>query len=251
MSRNAIMQHNRHRNAGPKGFTLIELLVVIAIIALLAAILFPVFARARENARRATCQSNMKQIGLAATQYTQDYDERMPTFSLLDGTYGDGSVGNFDAPGALPNFLNLIYPYLKSSQVYVCPDAVPEQDAYGPNSVSSTNYMPNAVVMGRSIVVVPSTAQTVCLQEWGTLRNAMLLRPDFWVVSGTSPSGYTHNVWGVSGIGGYSDVHFDGGNLLFMDGHVKFMKQSALNATYFGLPIADQSGNLGAYPSTF
>src|SRR5687767_10691477 len=60
-------------------FTLIELLVVIAIIALLAAILFPVFARARENARRAGCQSNLKQIGLGIMQYSQDYDELMPS----------------------------------------------------------------------------------------------------------------------------------------------------------------------------
>src|SRR5476649_2802466 len=66
----------RTQHAG--AFTLIELLVVIAIIAILAAILFPVFARARENARRASCQSNLKQIGLGITQYCQDYDERMP-----------------------------------------------------------------------------------------------------------------------------------------------------------------------------
>ena len=61
-----------------RAFTLIELLVVIAIIALLAAILFPVFARARENARRSSCGSNMKQMGLAVQQYSQDYDERFP-----------------------------------------------------------------------------------------------------------------------------------------------------------------------------
>lgn len=72
--------HNADRSKGSKGFTLIEILVVIAIIALLAAILFPVFARARENARRTSCASNLKQIGLGIMQYTQDYDERMPPF---------------------------------------------------------------------------------------------------------------------------------------------------------------------------
>ena len=66
------------RNHAKKGFTLIELLVVIAIIAILAAILFPVFQKVRENARRASCQSNMKQLGLAFIQYTQDSDEKMP-----------------------------------------------------------------------------------------------------------------------------------------------------------------------------
>jgi prepilin-type N-terminal cleavage/methylation domain-containing protein len=76
---------NQHRSVGKKAFTLIELLVVIAIIAILAAILFPVFGRARENARRSACISNLKQIGLAATQYTQDYDGNFPAVNAWDG----------------------------------------------------------------------------------------------------------------------------------------------------------------------
>src|SRR5471030_3311170 len=98
---------------GTRGFTLIELLVVIAIIAILAAILFPVFARARENARRASCMSNLKQIGLATMQYTQDYDERFPNEGCsfpIQPPY-DASYGSDER----------LLPYIKSYQVFVCP----------------------------------------------------------------------------------------------------------------------------------
>ncbi len=88
------------------GFTLIELLVVIAIIAILAAILFPVFGRARENARRSSCQSNLKQIGLGILQYTQDYDERFPQ------TVQD--------PGQYQGWVQLVTPYIKSYQLFQC-----------------------------------------------------------------------------------------------------------------------------------
>jgi prepilin-type N-terminal cleavage/methylation domain-containing protein/prepilin-type processing-associated H-X9-DG protein len=95
-----------------KGFTLIELLVVIAIIAILAAILFPVFARARENARRASCASNLKQIGLGIMQYTQDYDERYLTEP------GIAAGQNNTA------WSTTIQPYLKSTQIFMCPSGV-------------------------------------------------------------------------------------------------------------------------------
>src|SRR6476659_7951599 len=99
-------------------FTLIELLVVIAIIAILAAILFPVFARARENARRSSCQSNLKQIGLGLLQYAQDYDERLPFFFY-------GVDGNATDPPTVANprykWMDAIYPYVKSEQIFACP----------------------------------------------------------------------------------------------------------------------------------
>src|SRR5688572_7142500 len=99
-----------------RGFTLIELLVVIAIIALLAAILFPVFARARENARRTTCQSNMKQMALGMIQYTQDYDEK----------FGFGGCGSTcaDFPtecGTAGSWAEMVQPYIKSTQIFKCP----------------------------------------------------------------------------------------------------------------------------------
>ena len=90
-----------------RGFTLIELLVVIAIIAILAAILFPVFARARENARRASCQSNVKQILLGVFQYTQDYDEKYPSTFTYNGGY-------------TATWYTLTQPYLKSTQIFKC-----------------------------------------------------------------------------------------------------------------------------------
>ena len=100
------------------GFTLIELLVVIAIIAILAAILLPVFAAARERARQTTCASNLKQLGLAIMQYTQDYDESPPNGTSYTSTAYNSVCANH----ALQGWAGQIYPYVKSSRVYTCPD---------------------------------------------------------------------------------------------------------------------------------
>ena len=116
---------NQSKNAKQKAFTLIELLVVIAIIAILAAILFPVFARARENARRASCASNLKQIGLATMQYAQDYDERLYAHRYNSGTDSNPLIAQDPSiSGAARDktfWATLIQPYLKSYQVFVCP----------------------------------------------------------------------------------------------------------------------------------
>lgn len=114
-----------------KGFTLIELLVVIAIIAILAAILFPVFQKVRENARKTSCLSNQKQIGLATVQYVQDSDETFPPLAvynngvqgtgvgtIVNSTTGTSRVGN----GTPVGFFDAIQPYVKSLQVMHCPD---------------------------------------------------------------------------------------------------------------------------------
>ena len=124
-----------------RGFTLIELLVVIAIIAILAAILFPVFGRARENARRASCQSNLKQIGLGLMQYVQDNNERVPAGCADQGTPGpDGlCVAKRDVV-----WMSSIQPYVKSTQIFTCPSAdFDEADLVLADS-TTLGYAPNA-----------------------------------------------------------------------------------------------------------
>ncbi len=112
-----VKQQRHYRKVRP-GFTLIELLVVIAIIAILASILFPVFAQAREKARQSSCLSNQKQLSMALNIYTQDYDETLPPYSYGPGTAG--YFGYFGADG--PRWADMIFPYVKSRQVFDCPD---------------------------------------------------------------------------------------------------------------------------------
>jgi prepilin-type N-terminal cleavage/methylation domain-containing protein len=108
------------RVTAPRAFTLIELLVVIAIIALLAAILFPVFARARENARKSSCQNNLKQIGIGLAQYMSDFDGYMM-----------GSEANAAVSGANISWPTQVHPYVKNGQVFICPSG--EKSTFSPN----------------------------------------------------------------------------------------------------------------------
>ncbi|MDR3707699.1 MAG: DUF1559 domain-containing protein [Capsulimonadaceae bacterium] len=118
------------------GFTLIELLVVIAIIAILAAILFPVFATAREKARQASCASNEKQLGVAFLQYTQDYDEMVPA--------GTNYWASFCGTNTGQGWAWELYPYLKSAGVFACPDDnVPDAAVTAGGVTTTVSYAVN------------------------------------------------------------------------------------------------------------
>lgn len=208
-----------------RAFTLLELLVVISILALLSAILFPVFSRARENARRAACLSNMKQIGLGLTQYYQDYDERMP--------YQDSTgVANFADPtaaGWIPNWIYQLQPYTKSWTIFICPST--KRISPFPVGDSDASYFGNAVLLQHpgslNVAAVPETASLIAVQEYNGRTNTSYLRP---MLGGAALHSYQY--WLTVN---YSNMHFDGGSLLFVDGHAKWKKQDSICAADFGL----------------
>ncbi len=211
------------RASRPSAFTLIELLVVIAIIAILAAILFPVFARARENARRSSCQSNLKQIGLGFVQYIQDYDERFPNVTGGTGNTGD-PYGWADA----------IQPYLKSTQIYQCPSETtppPATSTTPGTSTGYTDYYANYNVLGKSQAQMNTVALTVMGGDGsgatnGTARyvcNGNACKND-----GSDPGGLPAAITTGTGtfatIDGGAQRHLETANFLFADGHVKSLK---------------------------
>ncbi len=202
-----------------KGFTLIELLVVIAIIAILAAILFPVFARARENARKSTCQSNLKQIGTAYQMYGQDYDERIAPNSLSYPGYGTVWTAY------------LLQPYVKNSKVFQCPSYSTLQATaavgwpgaanctcggwrlragYGSNYGDTGRLSAWYVPAGRTMAECQDVSGTVL---FGDSHCVVISPPGVWPCDGTLTSGNMAQ----------SLRHMEGGNLLFMDSHVKWL----------------------------
>ena len=215
-----------------RAFTLVELLVVIAIIAILAAILFPVFARARENARRSSCQSNLKQIGLGWLQYSQDYDEKIMRYSTGAASAGSASVGNpirywwggWD--GASYNASQgLIQPYMKSDQVRSCPSFTatpanayegPTGYAYNVGTLSPTDYGPaptyTAAPRAASLAAIDDAAKTVVFADAAQLNSSGALSPSTYL---SKPSDAYPN---------FHARHLETGNALFCDGHVKAMR---------------------------
>jgi prepilin-type N-terminal cleavage/methylation domain-containing protein len=205
-----------------RAFTLIELLVVIAIIAVLAAILFPAFTQAREGARRIVCVSNLRQIGMGLQMYAQDHTEMLPDASAAD-------VSDFAGSASGANVLATLIPYTGSTQIFRCPSASADS-TNPPTSASDSNYMANGVVAGRSLSSLPTPDSLVYIQENLRRSNYAYLRP---MPNGSG--GFTEWHKTASGREQYSNIHLEGGVLLFGDGHVKWRKNSSMRSGDFGL----------------
>lgn len=242
------------RDSVKRGFTLIELLVVIAIIAILAAILFPVFARARENARKSSCQNNLKQLALGFKQYINDFDERYP---LVEVTTGPG-VGT--TTGVPPyGWADGLQPYIKNTQVYQCPSDTAEGGA-DPQVSGYTDYWYNRnfvrhvprggtnIITGANESMFNSTAQTIMAGDGGSNTGLDTGSARYAICGAAADNVIATNAFANNTGANITDpdacgtapvaaststtpatypaaqIHLDGANFAFADGHVKWLR---------------------------
>jgi prepilin-type N-terminal cleavage/methylation domain-containing protein/prepilin-type processing-associated H-X9-DG protein len=222
------LPHRKPPHGGNAAFTLIELLVVIAIIAILAAILFPVFAQAREKARQTQCLSNFRQIGLAIAMYTQDYDETLNPGFTRDGSRWFSYWGH------------MIEPYLKNDQVFKCPSnrfgseeywyrgyfnntVTPPVDKWYPKNIVTTDQVMLGEV-GVPLAALTTPAETLVCTENKTDRiNVGALRIGVQLIN-SLPRTRTGGTGSATPDEGVFQAHNKMCNWIFADGHVKAMR---------------------------
>jgi len=216
-----------------QGFTLIELLVVIAIISIIAAILFPVFARAREKARQTACLSNTRQIGLALMEYTQDYDETV--------VLNDNTLGQFGSP-AMKSWIDLLSPYIKGDGIFVCPSATDKEisHVFGIASRPAYTYALNNVYYWDPANVIYESGRMRSLAQFEDTSGTIFCGDSYHDPTSSD------SLWGfqVSGDTYFPNTnpptlgasprrqglfvarHSGGLNFVFFDGHAKWMTLS-------------------------
>ena len=198
------------------GFTLIELLVVIAIIAILAAILFPVFAKAREKARQSSCSSNEKQLSNGVIMYAQDYDEKPPL--VYDDTLG---TANREI------WVEKVEPYVKNRQIYFCPSGSTAVNNPPKNTIGAYyglimgHVLPEGQAAGKSIAEFTRPADIIMLMEGGWYTH-------YCPVCTTTYCG-TSNKCVESGTV-KTRLHSDGANYAYWDGHVKWQQSRKMES---------------------
>ena len=215
------MQNHNSLNAKRTGFTLIELLVVIAIIALLAAILFPVFARARENARKSSCLNNLKQLAVGLQQYTQDYDEMLPGTGGFNVVVQGGAqwMATPTPAGTACSTTNPcrpdlggLYPYLKNLQVYICLSDTTGKAKRLSYSMNANCGNGGATYFGKALADAAKPAEIIVfIDESATLNDG-------------------HFAYGADQP---TFIHVDGANNAFLDGHVKWKNRYQYQASDF------------------
>lgn len=222
-----------------RGFTLIELLVVIAIVAILASILFPVFARAREKARQTACLSNLKQLGIAAMEYAQDYDECL--LPCCTGTSNNTGL----------TYRQILQPYLKNAQVLCCPSDPlgsvalnakgTQPHSYGLNRETNLHFYQTVGAVG-SLGDVVNPAETILFCDLGRPDTATRALPiDQWVSISTPGDSYgyaymkpnTAGVWPADGWFVWPR-HNGGTNCMFHDGHAKWLTHRSISGYQSG-----------------
>lgn len=243
-----------------KGFTLIELLVVIAIIAILAAILFPVFARAREKARQASCQSNLKQLALGQLMYAQDYDERFTQWAWSLRRCGGSDYAGLIRSDGMVGWDAAIFPYVKNVQLYMCPSNVNTRCGWGQypiwgQIVPETSYgMSEPINTGtggccgeywasqrgwKTLKQMGYPAETLLMSDcrsslmgWDE-NNARVLHRVAFALAGTPCTGCNAGNPPPQPPENWT-VHNEGSNLAFCDGHVKWRRWATIKTRVRG-----------------